>query len=87
MPKKKKANPGLKGRNSKTGTAAELIYVVCDKCHEPIPSGIAADPSTMNGRKFGNNRTHCTSCGHMILWSKAELWPKSLALAKRRSKS
>ena len=85
--KKRIPEPSTQEPNVRTGTVAELIYVVCDKCNEPIPTGIAADVSRMNGRRFGNNRTHCTSCVHMIVWSKAKRWPQSFVQAKRKTRN
>lgn len=56
------------------------VYVVCDKCGKPMPSGIAADDATLadTSNTFRNNQTQRPSCGHMVLWSKAELWPESV---------
>ena len=58
--------------------AVEPIYLVCDSCKKPTPSGIGADPATLAANMFRNNTTNCTHCGHIILWSKAELWPLSV---------
>lgn len=65
--------------------AIEPIYVVCDKCGKPTPSGIAADIKTIQDptNVFSDNVTTCQFCGHPNLWSKAELWPESLAKQKR----
>ena len=63
------------------GMATESVYVVCDHCGKPCPSGMAADTATLadTSNRFRNNQTQCAHCGTMILWSKAELWPKSVA--------
>jgi len=60
--------------------SVEPVYLVCDKCEKPTPSGIAGDPATMADKSnaFSNNRSRCTHCGNIILWSKAELWPESV---------
>ena len=67
--------------------ASEPIYVVCDRCGKPTPCGISADLATIQNptNVFRNNRTKCPHCEveHWILWSKAELWPESVALGKK----
>lgn len=62
--------------------AIEKLWVVCDRCGKPTPSGVSADPTEAQKPNwiFRNNMTQCPnpSCkGHMILWSKAEIWPES----------
>ena len=61
--------------------STETVYVVCDKCNKPTPSGLAADPATLAdpSNTMRNNQTQCKHCGNMVLWSKAELWPESVA--------
>jgi hypothetical protein len=59
---------------------SEMVYVVCDRCQKPTASGISADTQTLAdvSNTFRDNQTSCSHCGHMILWSKAELWPLSV---------
>jgi hypothetical protein len=61
--------------------ATEPVYVVCDKCGKPTGSNLPIDPMAIAYMRnyFGNNKTWCSHCGHVILWSKAELWPLSVA--------
>jgi hypothetical protein len=60
--------------------AVEPVYVVCDRYGKPTPTGMAMDLGTLtnNTNTFSNNRTQCSHCENLILWSKAELWPQSV---------
>jgi len=62
--------------------AAELIYVVCDQCGRPFPSGVAATMEALESGTFRNNKSQCSHCGNMVLWSKAEVWPESVLREK-----
>jgi ribosomal protein L37E len=60
----------------------EYLYVICDKCGKPTDTGILADPDLAGTAAFHNNHSTCSHCGHMILWSKTELWPESVIRTK-----
>ena len=61
--------------------AAEKIYIVCPDCKGITSSGLSMDVQALAhlGTTVSNNQTQCPKCGHMILWSKAELIPESVA--------
>ena len=61
--------------------AIERVYVVCDKCQKPTRTEAVAEPETFadTSNLFRNNETRCPRCGNLILWSKAELLPESVA--------
>ena len=67
---------------------SELVYLICNVCGKPTPSGIAADPETLanTSNTFRDNVTECSICGNPILWSKAELWPESVVKEHFRPK-
>jgi hypothetical protein len=57
---------------------SEMIWVICDKCSRPMPSMLSMDAASLaDPSKIRNNETRC-ACGHMVLWSKAELYPQSV---------
>jgi hypothetical protein len=64
--------------------AIEKIYVMCDACNTAVYSGLSVALNNLEQSKnqLRNNQTKCSACGHLILWSKAELWPESLAKTK-----
>ena len=74
--------------------AVERVYVVCDKCHKPTRTEAATELEALADANdiFRNNETRCSRCGNLILWSKAELLPESVArkrfpgAAKEKSK-
>jgi hypothetical protein len=57
---------------------AERVYVYCDTCKRPVPTGLSIDPEALKTATIRNNVTVCAVCGSKNLWSKAELWPESL---------
>lgn len=64
-------------------THEDTVYIVCDNpaCGKAYPCGMSfpieslKDPSNT----IRNNKTTCPYCGTVNLWSKAELWPHSVA--------
>ena len=57
------------------------VYVVCNDCKKPFRSGLVADDSILADRpnSFRSNQSRCPFCGQRVLWSKAEVYPESVA--------
>jgi len=64
--------------------ADERIYVLCEKCGRPVPSGLIIDPATFREtfETFAGNRTRCPSCGNWTIWRGAKLWPESVVIQR-----
>ena len=59
----------------------ETIYVVYPTCGAIENSGFSMEVQALarEGLLIGNNETECSKCGQMILWSKTEIIPDSVA--------
>lgn len=62
----------------------ERVFVACDQCGRPVPTGLFIDPSTLaeTQDRFGENRTKCPTCDHWIVWSRTRIWPESVVLQR-----
>lgn len=60
--------------------ADERIYVLCDRCGKPVPSGLIIDTDTLPqaSQTFAENRTICPLCGNWIVWGNTKVWPASV---------
>lgn len=62
----------------------ERIYVVCQKCGRPVPTGLVIEPLTFEQARetFAGNRTRCESCGTWTVWRHTKVWPESVVLQR-----
>ena len=62
----------------------ERIYVICDQCGRPTPTGLVLDSETVPdpGRAFAENRTNCRLCGHWIVWGHTKVLTETVVLQR-----
>ena len=70
-------------------TLVEPIYVVCQRCAQPVPTGMEADivGLTNPGHALLQTRTTCSECGQQIVWARSAIWPESVLQAVRQRRS
>ena len=70
-------------------TLVEPIYVVCQRCAQPVATGMEADivSLTSPGHALLRTRTTGSECGQQIVWARSAIWPESVRQAVRQRRS
>jgi RNase P subunit RPR2 len=73
---------------SEGAVLVEPIYVVCQRCAQPVATGVEADIASLAspGHALLQTRTTCSECGQQIVWARSAIWPESVLKAMRRLK-